>query len=120
MATTADLDFDPAPWALVRPDGDLDGEHAGLLLARIEAALTAGFCYLLVDLEGVEQLGDTALGVLTETRNRIADTGELRLSVPSDDISACLDDAGLTSLLVVYSDLDDALEDLPGPLCAES
>lgn len=93
---------------VVRLRGELDLYNADELRIAFSGAIDGGAKRLVVDLDEVEFVDSTALGVLLEVRAQLA-PGELRLARPRVEIRRTLMVSGLDRHLPVHDSIDQAL-----------
>jgi anti-sigma B factor antagonist len=68
---------------------------------------------LVVDLEDVQFIDSTALGVLIEARSRLADRSGFRLAAPGLETRRALEVSGLDRHFLVHDTVAEALEATP-------
>src|SRR5688500_15484470 len=79
MEVTVDLDSHPG-WAVVRVHGDVDVATAPRLREQLVQLVTDGTSHLVLDLDGVDLLDSTGLGVIVGALKRArTHGGDLRL-----------------------------------------
>jgi len=88
--------------------GELDLYNADELRSAFSGAIDGGATRLVVDLDEVEFIDSTALGVLLEVRARLA-PGGLLLACPRVEIRRTLMVSGLDRHLPVHDSIDQAL-----------
>jgi anti-sigma B factor antagonist len=94
---------------IVQLVGELDLYNAQLLREKLFATAADGPERLVVDLSGVTFVDSTALGVLIETRTRVANRSAFLLAGPGLEIRRALEISGLDRHFAVHSTLDEAL-----------
>jgi anti-sigma B factor antagonist len=97
-------------WTVVSVTGEVDVYTAGRLREEIVGLVDRGRHHLAVDLEGVEFMDSTGLGVLITGLKRIREqAGELVLIAPRDQIRRLLTITGLDRVLPVHESVDEAM-----------
>ena len=89
--------------------GELDLYNAQLLRDALFTAAADGPERLVVELSGVTFVDSTALGVLIETRTRLANRRAFLLVGPGLEIRRALEISGLDRHFAVHGTLDEAL-----------
>jgi anti-sigma B factor antagonist len=89
--------------------GELDLYNAQLLRDALFTAAADGPERLVVELSGVTFVDSTALGVLIETRTRLANRRAFLLVGPGLEIRRALEISGLDRHFAVHHTLDEAL-----------
>jgi anti-sigma B factor antagonist len=98
------------PFAVLAVSGEVDVATAPSLRARLLDMISQGKLNLIVDLEGVEFLDSTGLGVLVSTVKRVRnDGGDLALICTSQPILKVFEITGLTTVFAIHETLDAAL-----------
>lgn len=90
--------------------GELDLYNAEEVRSALFDACTAGPEVLVVDLEEVRFIDSTALGVLIETRAKMADRSGFRLAAPGLETRRALEVSGLDRHFLVHGTVAEALE----------
>jgi anti-sigma B factor antagonist len=102
-------------WTVVRVNGEVDVYTAGRLKEEIIGLVDKDRCQLAVDLEGVEFMDSTGLGVLITGLKRIREReGVLVLVSPRDQIRRLLTITGLDRVLKVHDSVDEATGERAG------
>ena len=97
--------------AVVEADGEIDVYTSGLLRDRLLALVDEGHCRLVVNLESVNFIDSTALGVLVGVCHRLLPgDGVLALAAPTSKVRAVFDIAGLAKLLSIYESTAEAVQ----------
>jgi anti-sigma B factor antagonist len=94
---------------VVRLGGELDLYNAAQVRTALAAASGEAPERIVVDLEEVEFIDSTALGILIETRSRLVDTGGLVLAAPGLETRRALQISGLDKLFTVHDTVAEAL-----------
>jgi anti-sigma B factor antagonist len=90
--------------------GEVDVYTAPKLREQLVDLVSTGNYHLIVDLEGVEFLDSTGLGVLVGGLKRVrAHEGSLRLVCTSERILKIFRITGLTKVFPVHASVDEAL-----------
>ena len=89
--------------------GELDLYNAALVRAALLDAVTEGPTRLVIDLEQVEFVDSTALGVLIEARTKLANRRSFLLAAPGLETHRALTISGLDQHLAVHESVDSAL-----------
>ena len=96
---------------IVEVGGEIDVYSAPTLRDQLNGLVAAGHHHLIVDMQGVEFLDSTGLGVLVGVWHRLgARRGSLALAAPSRQIQRILATTGLTKMLAVYDHEADAVQ----------
>ena len=97
-------------WTVVTPTGEIDVATAPRLREQLLALVTDGTVHLVIDLEGVDFIDSTGLGVLVGAlrRARSAD-GDLRLVCTNSRILKVFDITGLHAVFVVGATVEAAI-----------
>ena len=97
-------------WTLVAASGEIDVAAAPDLRARLSELVEAGANRLVIDLEDVDFIDSTGLGVLVGAvrRARAAD-GDLRLVCTNARILKVFDVTGLENVFTITDTVDDAV-----------
>lgn len=96
---------------MIRATGEVDVYTAGRLREEIAGLVENGRHQLAIDLEGVEFMDSTGLGVLITGLKRIKEReGTLVLVAPGDQIRRLLTITGLEKVLEVHESVDKATE----------
>src|SRR5947208_10948470 len=96
--------------------GEIDVYTAPLLRQKIVDLVDAGSLNIVVDMEKVDFLDSTGLGVLVEGLKRVRTrNGNLSIVVTQDKILKIFDITGLNKAFPIHGSLEDALkEPVPG------
>lgn len=107
-------DLDVAGWTVVTAAGEIDVGTAPGLRDRLTELIRAGSSHLIIDLEHVDFIDSTGLGVLVGAirRARSAD-GEVRLVCTNSRILKVFDATGLDEVFTIASSVVDAASDDP-------
>lgn len=98
------------PRRVVSVHGEIDVYTAPDLRERLNELVASGQCHLVLDLQGVDFLDSTGLGVLVGGLKRVRSRGgELSLVCAQERILKVFRITGLTSVFPIYSVLDEAL-----------
>lgn len=97
--------------------GEIDVYTAPSLRERLNELVASGYYDLVVDMEGVEFLDSTGLGVLVGGLKRArSHEGNLRLVCAQEKILKVFRITGLTKVFPIHATLEEALADAPvGP-----
>jgi anti-sigma B factor antagonist len=96
---------------IVEVAGEIDVYTAPKLRERLVDLVTAGNYHLIVDMEGVEFLDSTGLGVLVGGLKRVrAHDGSLRLVCTQERILKIFRITGLTKVFPIHSTVEEAVE----------
>jgi anti-sigma B factor antagonist len=96
---------------IVEVGGEIDVYTAPKLRERLVDLVTAGNYHLIVDMEGVEFLDSTGLGVLVGGLKRVrAHDGSLRLVCTQERILKIFRITGLTKVFPIHSTVEEAVE----------
>jgi anti-sigma B factor antagonist len=105
-----DIDESHPPFTVLAVAGEVDVATAPSLRARLVELVGDGKVKLIVDLEKVDFLDSTGLGVLVSVVKRVRDEkGDLALVCTREQILKVLEITGLTSVFAIHSSLSDAL-----------
>ena len=94
----------------MRLTGELDLHNAEQLREGLARALADNPERLVVDLERVEFIDSTALGVLVEARRRLADGTKFRLAAPGVEVRRALEISGLHRHFAVDETVEAAVK----------
>jgi anti-sigma B factor antagonist len=98
------------PLTIVAVSGEVDVATAPSLRARLVELIAEGKVNILVDLEGVDFLDSTGLGVLVSTVKRVrSDGGDLSLVCANQHILKVFEITGLTTVFAIHDTIGDAL-----------
>jgi anti-sigma B factor antagonist len=94
---------------LVAVGGEIDVYTAPMLRERLVSLIDGGHHDLIVDLEGVEFLDSTGLGVLVGALKRVrAHQGSLRLVCTRERLLKIFRITGLAKVFAIYPSVDEA------------
>lgn len=103
-------DTDVEGWTVVAASGEIDVATAPVLRDRLTELVEAGSTRLIVDLEDVDFIDSTGLGVLVgAVRRTRADAGDLRLVCTNTRILKVFEATGLHEVFMIGSTVDDAV-----------
>jgi anti-sigma B factor antagonist len=98
------------PFVILAVTGEVDVATAPSLRARLLEMISQGKVNLIVDLEGVDFLDSTGLGVLVSTVKRVRTTGgDLALVCTRQPILKVFEITGLTTVFAIHDSLEGAL-----------
>lgn len=97
-------------WAVLAVQGEVDVATAPRLRERLISLVNEGRNRIVVDLEGVDFLDSTGLGVLVGALKRVrTQDGELGLVCTEGRILKVFEITGLTKVFPMYQSLDEAV-----------
>ena len=97
-------------WAVLAVTGEVDVATAPRLREQLVALVTEGRHRIAVDLEGVDFLDSTGLGVLVGALKRVrTHEGELALVCTQPRILKVFEITGLTKVFPMYGSVDEAV-----------
>jgi len=97
-------------WAVLAVSGEVDVATVPRLREQLHSLVAQGSHRIVVDLEGVEFLDSTGLGVLVGALKRVrAHDGELRLVCTQSRVRKVFEVTGLTKVFSLHDSLDDAV-----------
>jgi anti-sigma B factor antagonist len=99
---------------VVRLAGELDLYNAPVVRETLVGLAAERPGRLVVDLEAVEFLDSTALGVLVETRARLGDRDAFAIASAGVEIARALEISGLARQFHVHGSVEEALAARPG------
>src|SRR3954454_5220924 len=100
---------------VISVSGEIDVYTAPSLRERLNELVASGHYDLIVDMEGVEFLDSTGLGVLVGGLKRVrSHDGTLRLVCAQEKILKVFRITGLTKVFPIHPTLQEALEDTSG------
>jgi anti-sigma B factor antagonist len=103
-------DTDVAGWTVVAASGEIDVATAPALRDRLADLVEAGATRLVVDLEDVDFIDSTGLGVLVGgVRRARAEDGDLRLVCTNARILKVFQATGLDEVFTIGPTVDDAV-----------
>jgi anti-sigma B factor antagonist len=88
--------------------GELDLYNAPQVRSALEEVAGSNPARVVVDLEEVEFVDSTVLGILIETRRRLEDRAVFLLAAPGHDVRRALEVSGLDRHLRIVDSVDDA------------
>ena len=94
---------------VVRLGGELDLYNAAQVRTALADACAQAPERVVVDLGEVEFIDSTALGVLIETRTKLANRGGLLLAAPGLETRRALEISGLAKHMPIFEQLEQAL-----------
>ncbi|MEA2479769.1 MAG: anti-sigma factor antagonist [Thermoleophilaceae bacterium] len=95
---------------VVEPRGEIDLATAGILKTCLEGALAADKRHVIVDLEDVDFIDSTGLGVLLSVERRLqAGGGTLIVACPNEGVRKVFEITGLDQVLSLQASRKDAL-----------
>ena len=105
-----DATADSGGWTVLTATGEIDVAAAPDLREQLVDLIEAGTTELVVDLEGVDFIDSTGLGVLVGAvrRARSAD-GDVRLVCTNSRLLKVFDVTGLDEVFTIVESVDDAL-----------
>lgn len=96
-------------WLVLRVHGELDMATAPRLRQQVVAAANLGVDQLILDLDDVDFLDSTALGVIVGAVKRMRTRdGELRVVCTRKNLIELFEITRLTNVFELYSAIDDA------------
>jgi anti-sigma B factor antagonist len=97
--------------AIIEASGDVDVYSAPAFREQIVNLVDAGHVHIVVDLDGLEFLDSTGLGVLVGGLKRVrAHRGSLRIVCTTEHILKPFRITGLTKVFAIHPSLDEATE----------
>ncbi len=103
-------DTDIDGWTVVAASGEIDVATAPALRDRLTDLVEAGSTRLVVDLEDVDFIDSTGLGVLVGgVRRARAEDGDLRLVCTNTRILKVFEATGLDEVFTIGATVDDAV-----------
>ena len=103
-------DVDVEGWTVVAASGEIDVATAPALRDRLTELVEAGTAHLIVDLEDVDFLDSTGLGVLVGgVRRARSEGGDLRLVCTNTRILKVFEATGLQDVFTIGATIDDAV-----------
>ncbi|MFC9328685.1 STAS domain-containing protein [Kitasatospora sp. NPDC057015] len=95
---------------VVRPEGELDQDTAGLLGEALENAFDGGSGRLVIDCGGLDFCDSTGLNLLLHSRLTARDVGrKLMLADPGPMVSRMLEITGTRAIFHIYPSVAEAL-----------
>ena len=103
-------DVDVEGWTVVAASGEIDVATAPALRDRLTELIEAGTTRLVVDLEDVDFIDSTGLGVLVGgVRRARSEDGDLRLVCTNTRILKVFEATGLQDVFAIGATVDDAV-----------
>ena len=108
-------DSDVHGWTVVAASGEIDVAAAPMMREQLVDLIAAGTTRLVMDLEDVDFIDSTGLGVLVGAvrRARAAD-GDVRLVCTNSRLLRVFEVTGLDDVFAIESNVDDATSLAPG------
>ena len=108
---TLELEVDrTADWQVLTVRGEVDVTTTPRVRAQLISLLSEGKPHLIVDLEGVDFLDSTGLGVLVGGLKRLrSHEGDLTLVCTQHRILKVFEITGLTKVFSIFDSVDDAV-----------
>lgn len=101
-------------WIVVAPQGEIDVAAAPRLRERLVELTASGTTSLVIDLDNIDFIDSTGLGVLVGALRRSrAANGDVRLVCSNPRILKVFDITGLHKVFVVADTVDDAIAATP-------
>jgi anti-sigma B factor antagonist len=101
---------DRGGWAVLAVSGEVDVATVPRLREQLHSLVAQGKHQIVVDLEGVDFLDSTGLGVLVGGLKRVrAHDGELRLVCTQQRIRKVFEVTGLTKVFAIHDTVDEAI-----------
>jgi anti-sigma B factor antagonist len=109
MELTLKVDPEDHGFTVIAVSGEIDVYTAPKLRERLIGLVEAGSYQLIVDMEGVEFLDSTGLGVLVGGLKRVRlKEGSLCIVANQDKILKIFDITGLNKIFSIYPSVDEA------------
>ena len=109
MELTLKVDPEDHGFTVIAVSGEIDVYTAPKLRERLIGLVEAGSYQLIVDMEGVEFLDSTGLGVLVGALKRVrSNDGELSLVCTQPRIRKVFEVTGLTKVFTLHDTVEDA------------
>ena len=103
-------------WALVRASGDIDVATAPRLREQLVNVIAGGQARVVLDLDGVDFLDSTGLGVIVSALKRTrTHGGDLRVVCNRDPIRRLFELTGLDLAMPLVGSVQAAISDEPSP-----
>jgi anti-sigma B factor antagonist len=100
---------DSGAWTVVEPKGEIDLYTAPTLKEQLSALVEQGRERLVVNLDGVEFMDSTGLGILIGALKRCREAGgELALAAPRETVQKVLRITGLDKVFSLHETVDEA------------
>jgi anti-sigma B factor antagonist len=107
-----EVDDSRKPYTVLSVKGEVDVYSAPRLREKLVELVTEGHRQIIADLEGVDFLDSTGLGVLVGGLKRLrSNDGDLRLVCSQQRILKVFEITGLTSVFRIADTLDEATSD---------
>jgi len=101
--------------AIIAASGDVDVYSAPVLRGRIMDLVDAGHIHIVVDLEGLDFLDSTGLGVLVGGLKRVrARRGSIRIVCARETVLRPFRITGLTKVFAIHPSIGEATRAVPG------
>jgi anti-sigma B factor antagonist len=101
---------DRGSWAVLAVAGEVDVATVPRLREQLHSLVAQGRHHIVVDLEGVDFLDSTGLGVLVGALKRVrTNGGELALVCTQSRIRKVFEVTGLTKVFSLYDSVDEAV-----------
>lgn len=109
-------DTSPDGWTVVAASGEVDVASAPELRDRLVELIGAGANHLVLDLDGVDFIDSTGLGVLVgAVRRARGDDGDMRLVCSNARLQKVFSVTGLDEVFVIAPSVDAAITTDAGP-----
>ncbi|MGK2930456.1 MAG: STAS domain-containing protein [Acidimicrobiales bacterium] len=103
-------DIDVNGWTVVAASGEVDVATAPKLRERLVDLINGGSTQVVLDLENVDFIDSTGLGVLVGALRRArADDGDLRIACTNSRLLRIFDITGLGEVFTIESSVDEAI-----------
>ena len=103
-------DIEVEGWTVVAASGEIDVATAPALRTRLNELVEAGATHLVVDLEDVDFIDSTGLGVLVGgVRRARGEDGDLRLVCTNSRLLKVFEATGLHEIFTIGTTVDDAV-----------
>lgn len=107
-------DSDVAGWTVVAASGEIDVAAAPMLRERLVDLISGGTHQVVLDLEDVDFIDSTGLGVLVgAVRRARADDGDLRIVCTNSRLLRIFDITGLDQVFTIDASVDGAISATP-------
>ena len=114
MELTLDVHSETPGFTVIAVSGEIDVYTAPKLREKLIALVEAGSYQLIVDMEGVEFLDSTGLGVLVGGLKRVrAHDGWIDLVCTQSRILKVFEITGLTKVFAIHNSVDEAVGAVP-------
>jgi anti-sigma B factor antagonist len=105
------VDDSRTPWTILTITGEIDVYSAPRLREKLVDLVSQGHRQIIVDLEGVDFLDSTGLGVLVGGLKRLrSHEGDLMLVCSQSRILKVFEITGLTTVFRISESVDDAMQ----------